>query len=809
MQYKTTTHVDNNSSTGHREPGNLLDGAIEPVGTVTGSDQLLYQIEQKRRDRPCSYAIDLRQNSKLECLSITLGQLTHYLDESRIHRLKKLLQASQNRYTVGIYEDISRQITSEAVQSKPTQKKLIADRLPVSQRRRGYRLTHTVDLIPFAYEEYRHDKRLLYVCKLELYLDSGQVIEASTKNIAVGGLQITILNYHHFEIGETISICFIGFSRQFPGADCTMIRYRIMGSKTKDTKLLLRLCRHNRDDDEAFNQFISNFIERYQHRYKLNIDDALLALKARIYEQFVLLGLTHLPILITRTNQGFQLEYLLKTPFNKELCHELAGIDNQWKLNSLLSKKRIQQMHNPADPQTQLTVYTFTASFAGKQYLIAASDLDFVSDQDHTCFFDIACSESNWQVYRLNINPAIKPSKDKVIEFLNIISIEHQKYVNSLVLKIGSIQYSMAIQNITAKFPLGVAEKTSINAAARSRVIAKFVNKSIDKHSPEVIESNFTGERVEHRYLLETKVKLIYDKKEAIGHTVDVSLHGLKIKASSPIQLATGKHITVSLVDLAKNYKSKSFNNLEYELVGIHSENSLLHLKKLSDSNEAGQELIQQLLSRNGSKLSICLNDKFGQISHNLVANLFIRSLHVLPFFISRKSNNELTVQEIGITENNNPLLWFFSTGNNQYDFSALSNADILQFIANHSKALAAHSQSIFASELYIYKTKDPLTGDVKFFSELSDKFETKKEFVKFIEMAWAADDYRFVRIEVAPRVKVHVEKYAARLKFIRIHSGKSAAEFETALSRTVGIGDMIDLTDDISRRLKIQLYST
>ncbi|TDF39733.1 PilZ domain-containing protein [Alteromonadaceae bacterium M269] len=264
--------------------------------SISNGDLFYIKSEIKRKAKPCSRLIDLRSISNNAALStFTWDKLAHVMDKPSAEHFIKLTRKYGGKYTFGVYEGVIDNFKSskDKVKAEQLNHDVSIDKVSLCEvyRRHEERMNLGVKISVFPLAS---QAETLEYSEIEAQIQSDlhkasntTQVDGHTANISVNGLQIKLRK--DFSVGEIIAIRFTGLEADFVFKQ-KYIAYQVVRSDlVEDGKVhLISLSQLDLETHDEFKQFTKKIIYANKKRYKVRLDNTLVSVRSKFYEQFYL-----------------------------------------------------------------------------------------------------------------------------------------------------------------------------------------------------------------------------------------------------------------------------------------------------------------------------------------------------------------------------------------------------------------------------------------------------------------------------------------------------------------------------------------
>lgn len=784
----------------------------EYVEAGSASAEFLYRMERKRQEAPCDEAIDMRGKVPGVCYAFEFQKLTHYLDEQCRNLFEAAVQEFGGKYTQGVFERVTnaehsykmqeaREKTERVKRARLAEQKIsAAERIALAPGMQPLEPAHEVEILPFGYSAQRSETRLTYITAVNLYLGEGKPIPAKTADLSLGGCKLALANPVPLDVGRIVGVHFVALqdSERFSHQP---IPYRIVKIGEKQGKQLLFVQRQVDESQAYFERFLTDFIEANQRRYKIDLEDSIMALKARVYGQLYGQVLGHVPFFL----RGQTLALFGVSSCNGSLLQSPACGPGEF-LARLLRPERLAELVRRSAREESLLVYTYTGQRNGKPVLFTGAENEFLSADSRRDFISRGHWAKSLRVYLLRVKPLVPPQAERIQDIMAVLDEKDESLAAKIRSRFQGLSFAGAVFEITEQFE----KATDLRARSLDEMADlaleedAFLNPPGAVAKPHGVRLGYRTRRVEERFVHKTEVELFVGGERYAGETVDFSTRGLKIVLNEPIKLHHRELVKLSLVSLAKVVKDMKLIDLPYQVVSTSYDGKTVCLvREEIIGYHLGSEFFRKLIENNRDKLQEEVSE------HQLVAeaqwleSLVGDNLQSLPFVISHDAQHRHWLTRVGISEQADPLLWFFRDESGEFDFAGLGSPTVLKPMLAAAQLLNEKERPkgrIFNAESYVFKQFDAAAG-----CELmrgTNSLQLKGDALRaFVAAARDKFEHRFLRVQLMASLPYPDAEYEEEMAFIRNNARHRATQLHDEFHTITAFGELVDLTELIAAR--------
>lgn len=778
--------------------------------------QFLLKMELKRLGQPCGYYIDLRGKVDGEVRPYEHKGKTHYMDDTAIKAFERGIKR-YGQYTLGLYEEVTntdnnyrvrhKQETNQRLQAVISGDPLLAKE-PVAENTDDEKAGPS--LIQFASYCSRGEERMNFIIDIEIEMEDGEHFQASTVDLSVSGSKLKVPNSRRLQAGQKIAIFFRGLEQEFALGTDNGIAYSVLDTEVVERAQYVRVKRITENENKGFVEFLKNFINGNKRRYKVNLDNTLDAVVVKGYEQFYLPRISSLPVFLA-VRDGLPIPMCALTTENNRQLVQYFQDERQFSvLIQILSGKRLKSCLTKAPLERSTTLYCFTHAAKGKLYFYSAT-ADELAQTPHlqNVFFGFGAQKPSWRVFHLVVHrthPAdahvllsLPDSADSEISRLN------QPPPQLVQNMIQDFRYVACLTDITQQESTLLYQQISFDESLLGQ-LKVYGHPKLDEVPPlESVAVQYVNLRAEGRFLYKTKVMLKVNSQHYIeAITRDFSSKGLQIETSEPIAYQKGDKVQLALPDMQKISSKYGLTDLEYEVMAVSKSQLVMNLRIIEgEIPHQGRLFFEQLIKSNRAKLTLAEETpKFAGLGQAL-RNMYVKALNSFPFFMHRHGiRYDLNVIGRGAEPNNlHRLLGIFQDKQQKFNLQPMlkNNATNLHF-ANQLK-LMKRQDAPKSFELFIRFRQGQSKMEQSFVTEYDFDLKTAQARQYFVQDALANDLLFCFRIFLSRTGRPDTEHINKELSYVSVYAIHKAKVLEEELWSVVGVGDVIDISDEILLR--------
>jgi len=802
-------------------------------------------MEEQRLAKPCFLNIDMRGKVPGDCRRHLHNNRTFYLDDTSHRLFQEGLAKYDGQYTVGVYEAIvNGEHTNKAIRQRQelarraAQQRDAAALAPCSQRQPQsgqapaddtqqkeptYAL-YNPDTVSFGYHQKRREPRLRYVTGVEVVLD-GLPRSAKTRDISASGLRLSVKGSASANVGQTISVTFTDFIEHDQREDINFaaIQYTVVGYRQKDTEFFLRLVIKEDQEVSGLQSYIRDFTEKNKQKYKFDVEDLYAEVSARLYEKIYIETTSYIPFFIGRNKDGeLYIQIMALTDGNLPLAAFFQNHEHGYDFAPLCMPYRLQ--HLVANSEMLLVMYRHKE---GDHYqLHSHADIDVTDDNDVLRLAQYAFTHQEYCIAKVVVNKvhADYINRDTIESITTRLAEKSGTEAGLLRTQIGELVAVGMLYDITEQLRSPVRELAATEDAASDGDTVAYRTAKLQQRlndgevlvprpqqkciKPTTVRFGYVERRREDRYLLETKITADIGSGKFDGITIDLSTRGLRARLKSRCDIRVGEELTIHLASLQKKRPDVNLKKIPYRVMGKPpAPSTVLMLERISTHNDTAiDSFFLEVITKNRHKLTVDTEDVRNATMSLIYGGLLAQNVASIPFFVTKADDGSAIVQCVAITEQPCDLARFLTVKDGDYYFKMVTDPRILRPLyqainESRKEANAGNSRTPPCEmEIYMYKDFDAAANSYVITSASSLEFATDHERKQFIAEALRHDEYRFVKLTTAHAVDVDSTEVDLIVDIIRENSRYRASQLRTELEHVIGLGEMIDVTQQITR---------
>jgi c-di-GMP-binding flagellar brake protein YcgR len=814
----------------------------EVVVESSDTGRFLRRMEDSRLSRPCFQTIDMRGRVAGECRPYAFNDRIHYLDDISFKMFEDGLREYNGVYTVGTFEAIvggphtlqaqeSARELAERRREEIEQRRLERARQAALERARvnaqeqepGERDVDATPVenppqLPLGYFRKRVYPRLQYACAVSV--SHGNIkSRGMTRDLSICGAQVRIRGLTTFRQGQEVQVNFEGLREQAGKVNVSRIPYHIVALEERDAETVLYLKRLSPEKQPAFSTLVEELVERYRHKYKLDIDDEYQSVLSWYYERCYAQSATQIPFYIEKDDEGeLRIQAVAMSEGNAHLARFFCTDADNYNFTPLCLAHRLAYLER--EGSFVMAIYRQRGDNDQCMRLHSAADFEFDDPELFQAFVQYAIDQGDYSVVKVHVSriPALTVSARKLDEVSERLQYKSEAQMNELRERIRRLRIVAYVADITRMYReaaprAGTPDDAALAAwvgterrATRDGSVRDRVEMAAASLRPELVRFGYVERRREDRYLAETRVDVKVGNSNFQGMSKDISTRGIRVHLEQDLDVQLGDRVSVGLVSLQKKKTATNLSNIPYKVVKIIREaGTTLMLERVLGGNQEGlKEFFVELIAKNQHKLGVDVGDIWGATASRVYEALLAANTPTVPLFIGRNQEGGAHLQFVGVPEAGNFLVDFFN-GNGERDFRCLNERRIVLALYDAVQILLRQSRNAggqlapFELDLYLYKEYDEVLGASFVHAATEMDFSTDASREAFLSKLSEYPSWRYLKV-VATFAQTLDEKILDRMiSGIRDQSKHRAIKLSDLFHSLAGYGEIIDITDQWS----------
>jgi hypothetical protein len=789
---------------------------------VPKSKQFLIKMELKRLAQPCARLIDLRGNVDGETNTFEHKGQVHYLDELAkkifIEQVEKF-----GRYTVGVYEAVLHADNNFKIMDKIQQEKRLTEKdktlvaKPVEKEKQKNPANRVIsehggEIVHFAQYGIRNEERMNFSINVELQFGIGNVLKANTSDLSISGAKVKIPSAKDVALGQKISLFLTGLEDEVSLNLTDGIQYEIVGIESAGPNYnYIRMKRSFAEEVGSFDEFLSDFINSNKRRYKVNLENTLDAIIIKGFEQYYLPRATSLPVFMREVQGRLLPTMALATENNRETLGYFSDENKSLILQQILNESRIDAILNSGNLIQESLLFCFTHAKKGKLYFYTATSEELNADPElKNAFIGFGSKKASWKVFKLQVSIAneedgylplsIPDSAGEEVKLLN------QPPSEKIQAMLSGLKYVVTMTPLTGDNSAQQYQQTHEFSQDLVPKLTQFGHPKLKRYISIIVESiEYVNLRSEERYLYKSGIRIEDSDTSIYGETRDFSEHGLQVVLDEADDHKKGDIVLLSMPDFQRVTKAFKLEKLPYEVMTISRNKLIMNLRTFEPNGEhVASKFFKKLISQNKAKLTPAkMESKFHGLSKCL-RNIAAKSIHNFPMYFA-KENSKLRVSTVGKgTEANllHQMLLKYKPDAHETTFYPLLKDNSLTSVFSPILTKLKRADKPEYVDLYVRFRSNEKSELHAFMAQYADQFMTTEKLTSFIDSSIQKDIFFAYRVFISRTGRPDMNYIAKELAYVGDYAVHRAKEIEERLWSVVGVGDVIDISEEVMTRL-------
>jgi hypothetical protein len=755
----------------------------------SNSTRFLLKMELNRISALCTRNIDLRDKSELPCEEVIQGNCHHYLDEAAKECFNESMALYRDHYTLGVYEHV--------IDSHKRRK---------AKLQQLGRITETTQPEPFFAKGVvlgsyfnRSEERMNYSIRIAVLQTGSVETQGISVDLSVGGARIRLPLKHGFNLDKPIKVKLLELSEEYYSEDLHKgIDYQIVDTQHNSEYCWMRLKRIAGSDTLV--DMLSNLIKGHKFRYKIDINDILVAATGLGFERHYLPHLPHLPLFIESEDETYKITHKLLSRDNQQLQYYFQDEQDINQLSNMITSDRIKALVDDPDNKDHGLFFCFTFHTQGRVYFYSATLAELKKTKLLSLFLSFGSSKPSWKTLKLTQH-----------------AIDHRKSYKSSVLpgddsnysaltetQLKRISYVLQLIDLTDPSAKEHYQSWSEKCDKTANELKVFGQKKVLNNTIKLLSLQFSERRNEARFSFKTQVKVTQGKKTFTGFTHDISSKGLQVLLKEVFDFDSTALLQVSFPKLQSIAGKTQLSQLPYRLIRARESGTNVHLAAvMGHTPHVGVEFMNKLITNNRDKLEKLTeaNSEMKELADGL-KNLQMRHLDSVPYFIE-KTVKGAKMSTLGIGTHKNEVTDLFAASASQsleYNLEFLLKEGRLKQNFIEPMRTMNHQSGLEYFELYLQISRQSL-GEVKVRCVTPDEIGDIQAREHFINQSHNLGRFMALRVYRGVAAKPDLTYIRRELEYIAVHAHHKAKQLQELLWRIVGVGEFLDITEEVLLR--------
>ncbi|WP_372869855.1 PilZ domain-containing protein [Shewanella sp.] len=753
----------------------------------SNSTRFLLKMELSRLSADCTRIIDLRDKSELPCSQVKTGKQIHFLDPPAADTFEQSLALYHGKYTMGVYEEVmdshKRRRSKSREASDPS-----AD---------GETEPFTVPAVVLGNYFSRTEERMNYAMKILASQPGREEIAGITVDLSVGGARIRLPARHPFSLNQSLKVKLTELGEEFYYEDLQRgVDFQIVNAEGNGEYCWMRLKRIGGSD--GLTEMLANLIRGYKFRYKVDINDVLVTATGLGFERHYLPHFPHLPLFVDSRGDRPQISHMLLSPDNQGILHYFLDENDVNQLEAMLTPGRLQKVLSQPDDADHRMLFTFTHNANGKLYFYSATLAELKHRDERELFLGFGASKPSWRVFRLTLDQIDHGKRYKC----SVIPGDSENYAPLTEQQLGCFSHVLQLMDLTHEHARVQYRSWYNNANANALKV--YGQKKLPQSGIKPVSLEFSERRREARYAFKTLIKIQQGHHKAEGISHDISSRGLQVILDNSSQLEEGKAVIISMPKLQSIAGKTRLEGLDYRLVRSRKDGMVLHFAaNVGHEVHPGVEFLNKLIVHNREKLQQLSenNSEIKELADGM-KNIVMRRLYGVPFFIEKTAKN-LVVSHLGTSVQGNDISDMFAalTRESQcYNLTPLlAQGALKRDILEPIRTMRPNDEMSF-TELFVQVVRQS-RGGILLKCVPANSIGDMAAQIAFITQSNQLGKFMAIRLYRGVTGKPDNSAIRRELEYIHIHALHKAKQLEEQLWKIVGVGELLDITDEVVLR--------
>ncbi|MDX2369804.1 MAG: PilZ domain-containing protein [Colwellia sp.] len=772
------------------------------TNNLVKTEKFILKMELKRLAAACTRSIDLRGLVDGVCKLFEYNGQSHFLDDVAIRVFEENV-AEYGDYTFGVYEAVKNTKNNFRVIYQKEQSGNIRssdDSLKKTQEK----LQYPASLYQFDDYDDRFEERMNYAIAIIITLENKQQLLATSVDISVEGCKFRLTDKISLKIGQITNIKFSGLEQEFQFSTTDVLSFKVKNIYRDGNTQLIGCQRIKVSENDRFKQFLSGFIQGNKRRYKINLENTIIALQARSFEQYILPQLTELPVFIEKGVSGLVPRYALTTSNNQAIYQYWQDEAGNSTLPSLLNKKRLERLQHRSGKS--LLVYSFIHQSQGKSFFYSMDEEQLLVESEFSSsFLTLAANQKTFSITELS---CVNFDKNRVYSPFTLANTHSSKeqFINlppsdEVMASLALIPFIAVVNDIT--HPSLVAQYQQLfSKKITTAKLKKYGHRRIEK--PNLVDElgiSYKNKRQELRFIHDTPVVVECEKTQWQGNSHDFSISGFKMELDNPALLSKGDVVYLTFPKLQKITSVFDLNQLPYEIIRINKKKTIINLRVHAKSHQhIGRTFFKLLISKNRHKLT---PDEYARLTPGLAETLrtsYAKNMNT-PALVVQTSGSRYKVEAIASNNDSSELfkqMKRLSDRENYYNlYPLLTKLQYSGLLDQHLKTLLNSDEPV--TEL-LYIAIDPNEDKVDKSMQVTLDSELSTPELKrfFIKKSLKRGQFYCLKLMISRTNEPDMEYLNAELSYISSYAIHRAKKLEQDIWSVVGMIQYFDITKEV-----------
>lgn len=753
-----------------------------PDGTTSRLD-INYFNESERLSQPCEEQVDLRDLFPGHCYPYQHGGITHFLDTHSERFFLKQLKAYDGQYTQGVYEAVLKNAAAQLASG------IYGD----AEEEAEEEIFQPPTVIPVGYSQLRQENRLNFATDVSIELPSGIIIKGRTVDISSSGMQVKLNGLVDVVDGMSLNISFPMIEEKYE-KHFGQVPYRLMKTDVGSLFVTLKLARIDHGQ-HPFDLFLNNFIESKKHRYRIDAEDSKVALIAKSWEYLYIKALPYLACFVSTKGDRLQIQEIAISEQNK---HQLKGLGNTMLslIEQQMSSFRLNGIthHDETIPE----IYGYRYQGIGQRKRVCATSWQFIDSKERATFIRAGINEDSFTAWSIKAVEIKNITEHRNAELIHKVARENQQQADSLQEQLDQYQYLIYLLDITEylrRDPMLKHDETA--EQPDDYFFDDYEIKRGQTAEYTRLRLGLSKQRNEERYIYHSPIVLKHYGRKVKGHTLDLSINGLKIAIEEPKTFNIRDTVTLDFVGFNKRFKSSKLKDQSYRVAAITPDGSLCLTRDHRIARHDAAMFLSKLLKQNLDVLPTCTGELWMSTKARLMETLLNQNLPSQALLLTR----EKSVYDVPYILSGNhtaQLMAPFQIGKDIYNLNTLLD---FQKLRNKIMKLSVTTDKPASIEVYVSQHHDEETNQTVIEMKTWVDFDNDEERIEYIEKCCHNSIYAFYNLTLCKVPKLERQTLVDDMKILRSNARHYIAEFDKVCHSLIHLVELTEITDIVLDR--------
>ncbi|WP_246047079.1 PilZ domain-containing protein [Colwellia ponticola] len=784
---------------------------------LTRNERFLLKMELKRLAGACNRTIDLRGLVNGECRLFDFQGQSHFLDDLAINTFTENV-AIYGGYTFGVYEAVKN--AKNSFRNIYQNEQLTPNGVAVNNSKPALeKLQYPAKLYYVANYPDRIEERMNFAIPIVVNAATQKKMLATSIDLSVNGLKFKLINEIYLFKGDRLTITFTGLEQEFQFNKDSVFTFEVKNVLRDLGTQLVGCQRIDIADNDSFERFLKNYIQGNKRRYKINLDNSLVALETRSYEQYALVKLNELIVFMQSTpgdSKKTSPRYALTTKNNQKLYQYWQDDKSRSTLPYLLNAERLERLRALQKQHRNLLVFSFIHQHKGHKFFYT---IDEEQVQHDIVFFKqflaFAASKASFAITALT-SCSLDPDSAYSPFTVSSAITKKQDYLNppltdEVTAILATLPYAVSVIDVTTTSDINDYKRLSYQGIDLKRLKSFGHKYTHHENSVDEIALSYGHQRQEVRFKYKTPTIIECESFSWTGLSEDFSVSGLKVDLESPSTLVNGDIVYLSFPKLQKITSTFDLKHLPYKVIKLSKDKTLVHLRVSVKSHQhIGRSFFKLLIDKNRNKLT---PDEYAMLTPGLSGAL--RTLYgvnmAIPTAIVQSSGSRYKVEKLVVGEHSEQshknllsVMLRLSDRQGYYNlYPLLGNLPLSDLVAQQMKKLLPNDTAV--NEL-VYIAIDSSSADIDksvTIKQASTLVSTEQK-QHFIKEALAQGDFYSIALKLSRRNEASIEHLSPELDYISAYAIHRGKQLEQEIYSVAGCVQLIDVTQETLLRYRL-----